>query len=101
MYITEEKEEMVLILLEQTGMTLRKLKAEIRQMCSMNKYVKSSTIYSLCDRIENEQRICKTGRYANRTGKCFLSPYFFNQIVKWNRVKYSSNIALIKILVTR
>lgn len=55
-YITEEKEEMVLILLEQTGMTLRKLKAEIRQMCSMNKYVKSSTILDLCDRIENEQR---------------------------------------------
>ena len=25
-------------------------------MCSMNKYVKSSTILDLCDRIENEQR---------------------------------------------
>ena len=31
-YITEEKEEMVLILLEQTGMTLRKLKAGIKNV---------------------------------------------------------------------
>lgn len=56
MYITEQKEEMMLTLLEQTGATLRKLKAEIRQLCSMSEYVKSSTILELCDRIENKQR---------------------------------------------
>lgn len=56
MYITEQKEEMMLTLLEQTGATLRKLKAEIRQLCSMSEYVKSSTILDLCDRIENKQR---------------------------------------------
>lgn len=38
MYITEQKEEMMLTLLEQTGATLRKLKAEIRQLCSMSEY---------------------------------------------------------------
>lgn len=56
MYITEQKEEMMLTLLEQTGTTLRKLKAEIRQLCSGSEYVKSSTILDLCDRIENKQR---------------------------------------------
>lgn len=56
MYITEQKEEMMLTLLEQTGATLRKLKAEIRQLCSMSEYVKSSTIIELCDTIEYRQR---------------------------------------------
>ena len=56
MHMEEQKEEMLMVLLEQTGNTLRKLKAEIRQVCSMNEYVKSSTIIDLCDKIENKQR---------------------------------------------
>jgi len=37
----EQKEEMLMTLLEQTGNALRKLRAEIRQLCSMNEYVKT------------------------------------------------------------
>ena len=56
MNITEQKEEMLLTLLEQAGTALRKLKAEIRQVCLMGEYVKSSTIIDLCDKIEIKQR---------------------------------------------
>ena len=50
-----EQEEMLLLMLEQAGSAVRKLKNELRQMCSAHEYVKGSTILELCDRIENEQ----------------------------------------------
>ena len=54
--MAEQKEEMLLTMLEQAGAALRRMKAEIRQMCSENEYVKGSTIIELCDKIENKQR---------------------------------------------
>ena len=54
--MAEQKEEMLLTMLEQAGAALRRMKAEIRQMCTENEYVKGSTIIELCDKIENKQR---------------------------------------------
>lgn len=51
----EQSEEVLLIMLEQAGSTVRKLKEELKQMCSLHEYVKGSTILELYDRIENEQ----------------------------------------------
>lgn len=56
MRMEEQKEEMLMTLLEQPGNALRKLKAEIRQVCSMDEYIKSSTIIDLGDKIEYKQR---------------------------------------------
>lgn len=56
MYIMENKEEMFMVLLEQAGFELRKLKEDLRKMCIKNEYVKGSTIIELCDKIEKKQR---------------------------------------------
>lgn len=55
MYIVDVEYDRLLNLLEQTGSVLRQLKCQMRQLCSENEYVKSSTIIDICDTIEHKQ----------------------------------------------
>jgi len=54
-YIVDVEYDRLLNLLEETGSALRRLKDQMRQMCSENEYAKSSTIIDMCDTIENKQ----------------------------------------------
>lgn len=56
MYMVDIEYEKLLLLLEESGSRLRKLKHQFKQMCLGNEYVKGSTIIELCDTIEYNQR---------------------------------------------
>ena len=56
MSILEKREIETLVLLEKTGESLRRLKAELHGYCEENEVVKGSTIIGIYDRIEEQQR---------------------------------------------